>query len=133
MTRAKQLTRSSRQNHALTGATKGKAMSKSKEKNQERARCTERLHALLKPGATVYTILRHVSRSGMMRVIDCYVIIDDMPYCISYPVSRAIDMSADSSGIKVNGGGMDMGFALVDDLNRTLGLNGTKRLKHEWL
>jgi hypothetical protein len=39
-------------------------------KQAEQADAVAELHKLLKPGDTVYTILRHVSSSGMSRVID---------------------------------------------------------------
>lgn len=46
----------------------------SKKTNTEREQARADLLKLLKPGATVYTILRHCSASGMSRVIDLVVI-----------------------------------------------------------
>jgi hypothetical protein len=110
------------------------ATSKSAIKKQERERCLGRLSELLKPEATVYTILRHVSRSGMMRVIDCYVFIDGQSFCIGYLVSQALGLSfEDGSGVKISGCGMDMGFAIVHELSSTMGFKDKKRLKQEWL
>lgn len=44
-------------------------MSRQSQKAQERQQAIERLREILKPGDTVYTIIRHVSRSGMQRSI----------------------------------------------------------------
>lgn len=44
-------------------------MSRQSQKAQERQEAIERLREILKPGDTVYTIIRHVSRSGMQRSI----------------------------------------------------------------
>lgn len=46
---------------------KGKLMKVSK---QEREEAVAQLRKMLKPGDTVHTILRHVSKSGMSRRID---------------------------------------------------------------
>ena len=40
----------------------------------QRDEARDTLRAMLKPGATIHTKLNHVSRSGMMRVIDLFVI-----------------------------------------------------------
>ena len=40
-----------------------------KAQQAERDEAREKLRKWLKPGDTVYTVLRHVSRSGMMRTI----------------------------------------------------------------
>src|SRR5476651_1853736 len=54
----------------MTTATVTKRISKAE---QERTEAIKHLRTLIKPGDTVYTVLRHVSRSGMTRGIDCYV------------------------------------------------------------
>ena len=48
----------------------------SKKSDQEKTEAIERLRKILKPGDRVYTILRHVSRSGMQRVIDVFAMSD---------------------------------------------------------
>lgn len=45
----------------------------SKKSEQEKKEAIEKLRKLIKPGDGVYTILRHVSRSGMQRIIDVYI------------------------------------------------------------
>lgn len=51
-------------------------MSKKSEKEAVRANARTELLKLLKPGQTVYTVLRHVSSSGMFRVIDVVIAYD---------------------------------------------------------
>ncbi|MDD5007294.1 MAG: hypothetical protein PHC68_02690 [Syntrophorhabdaceae bacterium] len=73
----------------------------------------------LKEGETVYTIVRHVSASGMMRHISCFVIRDGEPVNISTSVATVIGWSVakGNDGIKVSGCGMDMGFHVVNTLS----------------
>jgi len=82
----------------------------------------ERLLDLVKPGDTIYTILRHVSRSGMQRVIDLIVLTENRPRSIAYQASVLTDtpLDRDRWGVKVRGAGMDMGFAVVYDLSYKL-------------
>lgn len=101
-----------------------------------------RLRNLCPKGETVYTILRHVSASGMMRHIDLYVIRDNKPVYISGFVARYLDRKTHKHGaVKIQGCGMDMGFALVYDLSMVLYSNedgsfnadGAYALNHEWI
>src|SRR3990167_736484 len=82
----------------------------------------ERVLQLVKPGDTIYTILRHVSRFGMQRVIDLIVLTEDGPRSITYQTSvlTGTPLSRDWYGVKVRGTGMDMGFAVVYDLSYQL-------------
>jgi len=59
-------------------------------KQMKEAEAIVHLRSMLKPGDTVYTVLRHVSRSGMTRGIDCYVIADNRPVWITGYVGHAI-------------------------------------------
>lgn len=88
---------------------------------QEIAEATEELKKMLKPGDTLYTILRHVSRSGMSRNISVYAIIDNEPIMLDWHVARALGYSlAKGGGIRVGGCGMDMGFHVVYSLSSFL-------------
>lgn len=82
----------------------------------------DKLRNMLKPGDTVYTVLRHVSRSGMSRRIDLYTISDGAPVFITGMAAAAMGMrwDNDKGGIIVGGCGMDMGFHLVYNLSATL-------------
>jgi hypothetical protein len=88
----------------------------------------ESLLKILKPGDTLYTILRHVSRSGTSRHISVIHIDDKGPYEISHLVARLLDYrrDRDDGGIIISGGGMDMGFETVYELGRALFRDGFK-------
>jgi hypothetical protein len=86
---------------------------------QEKAAAIEGLREMLKPGDTVYTILRHVSQSGTTRRISCIVIYEGEPRLIDYKVSKIIGLkrSPGKEGVVIGGSGMNMGFAIVYDLS----------------
>ena len=117
---------------------------------QDKSEAIEKLSAMLKPNDTVYTVLRHVSASGMQRRIDCYIMRDNQPRYISYYVAKATGRKlSDKGGIVCNGCGMDMGFDLVYSLGYYVWPNGTPEahgnrngapdydggyaLRHEWI
>lgn len=90
---------------------------------------------------TVYTILKHVSKSGMMRVIDVYIIRNNEPLRLSWSVAQAIGHTYNRKheGIQINGCGMDMGFAIVNNLSIALFApdkydhDAAYRLQHRWI
>lgn len=88
----------------------------------ERDEARAKLRELVKPGDTVHTILRHVSRSGMQRSISVILAGGDGPYDATWLVARALRMPIDPNhyGVKVGGCGMDMGFHLVYSLSYAL-------------
>lgn len=121
-----------------------------------RENATAELLKLLNPGDTVYTILRHVSSSGMLRRISCVIpVIDDngrtVIRSLDHLVSAATHYRLDKrdEGLRIGGAGMDMGFAIVYDLGKSLWPNGTPQphghrngepdsaggyaLRHRWL
>ena len=71
---------------------------------------------------TVYTDVKHVTRSGMGRSIAAYVIVDGEPINISGLVAKAVGWTLDTDrlAVKVGGCGMDMGFHLVYSLSYVL-------------
>jgi hypothetical protein len=80
-----------------------------------------RLRELVKPGDTVYTVLRHVSRSGMYRAIDLYLLKDNDRVWLSAmaaPLLEGFDQRHEAC--KASGCGMDMGFHLVHNLASAL-------------
>ena len=108
------------------------------------------LRGMLKPGQTVFTILRHVSSSGMSRRISLVVPEGDGIRCIDTLAADLLgDRVHDSGGIVVTKCGMDMGFHLVYNLGARLWPDGTPTphgtrngqpdtsggyaLKHSWL
>lgn len=96
----------------------------------------------LKPGDTVYTVLRHVSTSGMQRRIDCYAIGNDRRPIFLSGYMDAIGIGKrhpKKDGLVINGCGMDMGFHLVNSLSIALFCpneytkEGANALNHKWL
>lgn len=115
----------------------------------------EYMRSQVRPGDTVYTVLRHVTKSGMTRWIDACIMVNNEPVYISGYVAKIIDAttSREHGGVKMPGVGMDMGFALVYEFSARLfpegfdipqgsyGRNGMEdhdpdggyALKHRWL
>lgn len=95
------------------------------QKRKDEQEATDDLRELLAPGDTVYTVLRHVSRSGMYRAIDLYVIRDGEPRRITHTASRLLEgYDNRHEAAKANGCGMDMGFHLVYSLSSVLFKDG---------
>ncbi len=89
---------------------------------QERTEAIADLRRTLKRGATVYTVLRHRSASGMMRVLDLYIFRRNEPVRLTWSVAKALGWTYDRKrdGLKVTGCGMDMGFHTVNVLSYAL-------------
>lgn len=93
-----------------------------------RAESVQRLRELFPPGSEVRTVVKHVARSGMGRVIDVLAIApprnSDPARIVSvgYDVARVLDSRYDNDhgGVWVQGCGMDMCFHLVYSLARVL-------------
>lgn len=98
-----------------------------KAKDIERDEAIARLREWVKPGDTLYTILRHVSASGMTRRISVKLVErkngGGMMSDLTWNVAKACDYRVNSGrheGLVVTGVGMDMGFAVVNDLSYVL-------------
>jgi len=93
------------------------------KRTTDREAALTRLRYLCPPGATVYTLVRHVSRSGMSRLISAYVIHDGEPQWLDGYISR-LGLFKLASGprdaLRVGGCGMDMGFHVVYNLSQAL-------------
>ena len=95
---------------------------------QEEAR--KRLRELLPPGSTVYTVLRHVSSSGMTRAIDTYHFAPNpgssgasmRKIWLSRLVAKATGFSFSElhEALSVGGCGVDMGYHIVENLGYAL-------------
>lgn len=105
------------------------------------AECETELRELFKDNPRIYTVLRHVSASGMSRSIDMLVIQDGKPRNITGTVNRVMGWKFDNKhgGTKVSGCGMDMGFHLVNSLSMRLYCpnkydhDSAYYLKQEWI
>ena len=93
-----------------------------KTQQAEKLEAATKLREWLPPGATVYTVVRHVSKSGMSRRIDLYTWIDGDKMFLSGYVGCVLDMRRpyNKDGLKVDGCGMDMGFHVVYSLSYAL-------------
>lgn len=97
-------------------------MSRKRYTEAEQTEAADQLRALLPPGTIVHTILRHVSRSGMLRRIDPLIVVDGDFRYLTYSACVVLDEPPQyaGDGIRMGGAGMDMGFSLVYDLSRRL-------------
>jgi hypothetical protein len=91
-----------------------------KYSNEEIQASKERLKELLKAGDIVYTILRHVSSSGMMRWLSFYVIKDGEPIWITRDVAVLLGEPMKDDYMKRGGCGGDVGHSAVYGLSRAL-------------
>lgn len=111
-----------------------------KHTKQEVAEAIEKLREWFPKGSTVFTILEHVSKSGMSRdirvVMPC--VRDDKQIDFMHPnhsIALALGWSRSKrphEGIRIGGCGMDMGFHLVYSLSSVLYGDGYA-LNHRWL
>jgi len=101
----------------------------------------DRLREWFPKGSTIYTILRHVSASGMSRDISVLgTWIDDNGkvsfihpnYAVSKALGWKLKTKNGSDTIRVGGCGMDMGYHLAHSLSHALYGDGYA-LKHSWL
>lgn len=101
-------------------------MSKEKQ-TAEQAEARKYLKKYLRPGSTVYCVLRSVSGSGMSRRIDFYAMRKNRPQWLSGYIGCLLGYSrSDKQGLLVRGCGMDMGFSVVYSLGSALYPKGFK-------
>ena len=112
------------------------------------------LKTMLKPGSDVYTIISHVSASGMSRSVRVILPVSEKENVyptdnitgrkdynnprvkkvgkvrdVSWLVACALGLKFDQNngGVKVGGCGMDMAFSVVYDMGMTLWPKGTRK------
>ena len=97
-------------------------MTKREEAEAEKDAALEKLRGAFPPGSAVYTIMRHVSDSGMTCSISVLYADGGEISDLSYLLRRAGfgRFNLRYGGIIQSGCGMDMAFGLVRDLSRTL-------------
>ena len=87
----------------------------------ERAQAIDALRAVCPPGTRVYTILRHVSASGMRRAISASIQTPAGIRNIDHLIGIACGYGQHKhGGLILDGCGMDMGFDLVYNLSYAL-------------
>lgn len=96
---------------------------KAQKAERERAEAREQLLERLSPGDKVWTVVDHVSSSGMTRWIRCFVVVGGDLVDVSWLVAPVVQSPLHSRGhlgVERGGCGMDMGFDLVYSLARAL-------------
>lgn len=84
------------------------------------------------PTDTIYTVIRHVSASGMQREISVKMIDAGRIIHLDYLVSTALGRKLGKhGGIVIKGCGMDMGFHLVENINHWF--SPSKKFRQEWI
>lgn len=82
----------------------------------------------LEVGETVYTVLRHVSSSGLSRSIDLFVIRNnELRHIFAFMTDEQIEeftnnfkRDSKGNGFLIRGIGMDMGFSMVYNLSKII-------------
>ena len=113
-------------------------MSKAQKKRDERDAAIATLTRVIREDAAVdergrpmiYFVTRSVADSGMSRVFAAYYIkvdgtrngVADL-LCLNYLLPVAAGYSTTRDGFRISGGGMDMRFAVADDIARLVGLD----------
>ena len=128
-----------------------KRITKAEYERKHESYCRKMLKKFLKPGQVVYTVLRHVSASGMQRRIDAYTVHKGrLVYLSGYAEGvTGYKRGANGQGLVMGGCGMDMGFQLVYSMGLGIWPKGTRKphgmrngepdsnggyaLKHEWI
>ena len=99
----------------------------------EREEIKQQLKRDLKNCDTLYTLVDHVSQSGMTRDIRVFMIKDNEILNISYKVAKVLKRrQGKNTGVRVQGCGMDMGFEIVYNLSYCLFKDGYK-INQRWL
>jgi hypothetical protein len=91
---------------------------------------------MLKPGMDIYTVLHHVSQSGMCRHIGLLVVDNGKIINVTYIACRVLGLKrASDGGAVISGCGMDMGFEIVYELGRVLyaAVSPSLSFNHKWL
>ena len=102
-----------------------------KAQTAERDAAITQLLEWVKPGDTVYTVLRHVSRGGMQREIGLVLLspgTDGRPVDLhpNYIVAKVLGLTLAKHGdaVNISGTGRDKGFEIVYNLGAALWPNG---------
>ena len=99
----------------------------------DKARAEELLKEWFPKGSTAHTTVVHVARSGMSRHIKVFAITGERIQNISYYVAEYLDWRyTNKEAVFVSGGGMDMGFHLINTLSSCLYDDGYA-IKQSWV
>jgi len=107
---------------------------KEKDIEEEEAK-KELLQLLEEAGWIIYTNTEYISSDGMTRVVDVFVITNNVPFHINnylVQLGSGLKKSKKYKGVVVSGCGSDVGAEIEDFLNRKL-FNCGKKIKQKWL
>ena len=98
------------------------AQTKKEQKRQAYIDAEIKLDQLLNRKHEIYSIIRHVSQSGMTRHISFFIIRDNELWYIDNLISDYLDYKPNKnySGLVVRGCGMDMAFSVVNHLQEAM-------------
>ena len=103
------------------------------KKEIEKRDAIEYLKKSINKGDTLFTIVTHVSKSGMSRNIKVLDIKNESPSYWNYYISKILGYTLKNDGtLKVQGCGMDMGFHVVYQLSDAL-FNDGYAIKQRWI
>jgi hypothetical protein len=112
---------------------KGRRLSKAEGARLHAEQCADDLRWQVATGDTVYSVLRHVSASGMSRRIDFYSLKGGVPVWLSGYMAGLLGYKVHKQGgLVVTGSGMDMGFHVVSGLAYRL-FGAESALRSEWI
>ena len=99
-------------------------------KLHEKAYAETKLNQILKRNETIYSVIRHVSQSGMTRHITFFIIKDGQVWHIDNLISDYLDYRTNKrfNALVVGGCGMDMAFSVVNHLQEQM--NYSKNTYH---
>ena len=99
-------------------------------KLHEKAYAETKLNQILKRNETIYSVIRHVSQSGMTRHITFFIIKDGQVWHIDNLISDYLDYRTNKrfNALVVGGCGMDMAFSVVNNLQEQM--NYSKNTYH---
>ena len=118
------------------------ALPKKLKKEMEQFQSADYLHQYLCDSMTdpaepikVFCSIGSVAKSGMSRRIKLYLVVGGDIIRISHLVAKVLDSNLNDNGVRIDGCGMDMGFAMVEALEYKLNkiLGSVFKLKHSWL
>ena len=113
--------------------TNKRKVNKMTKKEAEKRDAIEYLKKSINKGDTLYTIVTHVSKSGMSRNIKVLDIKNEIPSYWNCDISKILGYTLKDDGtLKVKGCGMDMGFHVVYQLSKVLFDDGYA-IKQRWI
>lgn len=110
-------------------------MAKAKHTEAEVTEALDHLRKSCPQGATIYAIVRHVSRGGMSRDLSFYAIVDGRPQWLDGWLSVALGyrrVYGARDSLRIGGCGFDAAHHVISHLAKKLH-DSSDALRREWL